>query len=68
LRVDASRIGIVRGFVRALISLFALPLWALGLIGCPFHPLRRSWLDQIMGTRTPYIVHREHQLVITVAR
>ena len=64
-RVDGTRIGVVRGFIRALISLFALPLWALGLIGCPFHPLRRSWVDRLMGTRTPYIVHREHQLVIT---
>ncbi|MFL6289061.1 MAG: RDD family protein [Actinomycetes bacterium] len=65
-RVDGSRIGIIRGFIRALISLFALPFWALGLIGCPFHPLRRSWVDRLLDTRTPYMVHREHQLLITL--
>ena len=58
LRADGNKIGIVRGFIRALISVFALPVWAFGLIGCSFHPLRRSWVDRVMGCRTPYIVHR----------
>ncbi|HEX5018421.1 MAG TPA: RDD family protein, partial [Actinomycetes bacterium] len=59
LRADGNKLGIVRGFIRALISVFALPVWAFGLIGCSFHPLRRSWVDRVMGARTPYIVHRE---------
>ena len=61
LRVDGNKLGIIRGFVRALISIFALPLWALGLVGCAFHPLRRSWVDRLMGARTPYIVHTERR-------
>jgi uncharacterized RDD family membrane protein YckC len=64
-RIDGQRLGIVRGFVRALISLFVMPVWAIGLIGCSFHPLRRSWVDRVMGARTPYMVHREHHTVIT---
>lgn len=59
-RTDGRRIGLVRGFIRGFICVFALPLWVIGLIGCPFHPLRRSWVDRIMGTRTPYLVHREY--------
>jgi uncharacterized RDD family membrane protein YckC len=58
-RVDGRRIGIVRGFIRGLISVFLVVPWVIGLIGCAFHPLRRSWVDRIMGTRTPYMVHRE---------
>ena len=59
-RTDGSRIGLLRGLIRGFISVFALPVWAIGLIGCPFHPLRRSWVDRVMGTRTPYLVHREY--------
>ena len=63
LRVDGRRIGIVRGLVRGFISVFFVVPWAIGLIGCAFHPLRRSWVDRLMGTRTPYMVHREYDLL-----
>jgi uncharacterized RDD family membrane protein YckC len=60
LRVDGNRIGIVRGFIRGAISVFLLVPWAIGLIGCAFDPLRRSWVDRVMGTRTPYMAHRSY--------
>ena len=61
LRANGERLGVVRGFVRGFTSLFLVPLWAFGLIGTAFHPLRRSWVDRVLGARTPYVVHTERK-------
>jgi hypothetical protein len=60
-KVDGERLGVVRGFIRAVTTLFLVPLWAFGLIGTAFHPLRRSWVDRVLGARTPYVVHMERR-------
>jgi uncharacterized RDD family membrane protein YckC len=60
-RADGQRLGVIRAFIRALTTLFLIPLWALGLIGTVFHPLRRSWVDRVLGARTPYVVHMERR-------
>jgi hypothetical protein len=62
LAVDGSRIGVVPAFIRALTTLFHIPVWAFGLIGTAFQPLRRSWVDRVLGARTPYVVHGERRI------
>lgn len=54
-----GKLGTARALTRAAVSLVLLPLWAAGMIGSAFHPLRRSWLDRLVGSRTPYLVHVE---------
>jgi len=56
-----GRLGIVRSLIRASLSFFLMPVWAFGMIGTAFHPLRRSWGDQLLGSRTPYLVHVEQR-------
>lgn len=56
-----GHLGIVRSLVRASVSFFLMPFWAVGMIGTAFHPLRRSWGDRLLGSRTPYLVHVEHK-------
>jgi hypothetical protein len=56
-----GRLGIVRAVLRASLSFFLMPVWAFGMIGTAFHPLRRSWGDRLLGSRTPYLVHVEQK-------
>ena len=60
-----DKLGSGRALVRAVASFFLLPVWAVGMIGCAFDPLRRSWLDRVVGSRTPYLVHVEHKTART---
>ncbi len=60
-KTDGTRLGVGRAFIRAITTLFLIPLWAFGMIGTVFHPLRRSWVDRILGARTPYVVHMERR-------
>lgn len=59
--VGDRQLGVVRALVRASVSFFLMPVWAVGMIGTAFHPLRRSWGDRLLGSRTPYLVHVERQ-------
>ena len=59
--VDEGQLGIVRSVIRASLSFFLMPVWAFGMIGTAFHPLRRSWGDRLLGSRTPYLVHVEQK-------
>lgn len=56
---DDGHLGVFRSLTRAFVSLFLMPVWAFGMIGCSFHPTRRSWGDRMLGSRTPYLVHTE---------
>lgn len=56
-------LGSGRALLRALASFFLAPVWAIGMIGTVFHPLRRSWGDRMLGSRTPYLVHVERSTV-----
>jgi hypothetical protein len=58
---DDRQLGVMRAVVRASVSFFLMPLWAVGMIGTAFHPLRRSWGDRMLGSRTPYLVHVERR-------
>ena len=50
-----------QALVRSGVSFFVLPIWAVGMIGTAFDPLRRSWVDRVLGSRTPYLVHVERK-------
>ena len=54
-----DKMGSVKALARASLSFFLLPLWAIGMIGSAFDPARRSWLDRVVGSQTPYLVHVE---------
>jgi hypothetical protein len=54
-------LGLWRSIARALVSLFLLPFWVLGMIGTVFDPARRSWGDHLVGSWTPYLVHLDRQ-------
>jgi hypothetical protein len=56
-----GHLGIARSVVRASVTFFLIPVWAFGMIGTAFNPLRRSWGDQLLGSRTPYLVHVEQK-------
>ena len=56
-----GKMGTFKALVRAGVSFFLLPLWAVGMIGTAFQPQRRSWLDRVVGSRTPYLVHVERK-------
>ncbi len=58
---NGEQLGVFRALVRAFLSFFLMPLWALGMVGTAFHPLRRSWGDRLLGSQTPYLVHTEHK-------
>lgn len=54
-----GQLGVVRSVLRASISFFLMPVWAFGMLATAFHPLRRSWGDRLLSSRTPYLVHVE---------
>jgi uncharacterized RDD family membrane protein YckC len=54
-------LGVFRSVLRASVSFFLMPVWAFGMVGTAFHPLRRSWGDRLLGSRTPYLVHVERR-------
>jgi RDD family len=58
---DSRQLGVFRALIRASVSFFLMPFWAFGMIGTAFHPLRRSWGDRLLGSRTPYLVHVERR-------
>lgn len=58
---DDRQLGVVRAVIRASVSFFLMPLWAVGMIGTAFHPLRRSWGDRLLRSRAPYLVHVERR-------
>jgi len=59
---SGEQLGVFRALVRALLSFFLMPLWAFGMVGTAFHPLRQSWGDRLLGSRTPYLVHTEKKV------
>jgi len=58
---DGEQLGVFRALVRACLSFFLMPVWAFGMLGTVFNPLRRSWGDQLLGSQTPYLVHTENR-------
>jgi uncharacterized RDD family membrane protein YckC len=56
-----GQLGVFRSVLRASVSFFLMPLWAIGMVGTAFHPLRRSWGDRMLRSRVPYLVHVEHK-------
>ncbi|MCZ3389088.1 MAG: RDD family protein [Actinomycetia bacterium] len=56
-----GQLGVFRSVLRASVSFFLMPLWAIGMVGTAFHPLRHSWGDRLLSSRTPYLVHVERQ-------
>ena len=64
--VARAAAGLPGGWARlatavVLVVVNLLPVWAVGMLGTAFHPLRRSWLDRVMGSRAPYLVHVERR-------
>jgi uncharacterized RDD family membrane protein YckC len=60
-RDDGSGLRFGRSLARALVGLILMPLWIVGMYGTVADGARRSWLDRLFGTRTPYRPHQDAQ-------
>jgi len=60
-RDDGSELRFGRSLARALLALILMPLWIVGMYGTVADGARRSWLDRLLGTRTPYRPHQDAQ-------
>ena len=60
-RDDGSKLRLGRSLTRAVVGLVLMPLWIVGMYGTVADAARRSWLDRLFGTRTPYRPHQEAQ-------